>query len=427
MSSYKINKKKLLISLIFVIFILNVSKLLAESKIIAPGVTANSLNMVLTPDQATISQKAIEPNVDNLNKNEKSKLAYIVDGLGNIKHPITGKVVGNTFLGDTINADGSFTNINGNKIYPADSIKDDKDYTFNNDGSVTDPDGRVLFLDGRQVDKDGTIHYIDGAIKYNDGTYVDSFGLVHYQDGTTLYPDGTKILKDGTIEDKNKKEEKKTEVTAGEWRAGLNGAVQFVKVDKMRQASLAKNEWIYTKGQSDNYSWFLIDSNSNMVVGWAKKDNEYYFLSNIESHIGELIFGTANIDGTTYQFDTKTGALKGNIKPPAQKVNVIGATNHIAGIDGYWIETNGKKRFMTYQLSTDKIVEVPATGWFMIDCNYYYLDSTGAPVTGIVKDNDITYYMNDDGTMLEGGEVKTNGITYVFDKATGALRLSYIG
>lgn len=427
MSSYKINNKIFLGFLVCLISILNIANVFAESKIIASGVTANSLGLVITPDQVIISQRVLEPNNTNNNVNGKSELSYIVDGLGNIKHPITGKVVGNTFLGDVVNLDGSFTNVDGNKIYPADSLKDDKDYTFNNDGSVTDQNGRVLFLDGRQVDKDGTIHYIDGAVKYNDGTYVDSFGLVHYQDGITLYPDGTKILKDGTIQSVKDNEKDKTEITAGEWKAGLNGAVQFVKVDKMRQASLAKNEWVYTKGQSDNYAWFLIDSNSNMVVGWAKKDNEYYFLSNIPSHIGELVLGTANIDGKVYQFDTITGALKGSNKPPAQKVNVIGAINHIAGVDGYWLENNGKKRFMTYQVASDKIIEVPATGWFMIDCNYYYLDSTGVPITGIVEDNGITYYMNDDGTMLEGGEVKANGITYVFDKGTGALRLSYIG
>ena len=146
-----------------------------------------------------------------------------------------------------------------------------------------------------------------------------------------------------------------------------------------------------------------------------------------KQNLGRALKGWWLLDGKVYHFDTTTGALRGSDKPPAQKVNVIGAINHIAGVDGCWLENNGKKRFMSYQVVNDKIVEVPATGWFMIDCNYYYLDSTGAPITGIVKDNGITYYMNDDGTMLEGGEVKTNGITYVFDKGTGALRLSYIG
>ena len=138
---------------------------------------------------------------------------------------------------------------------------------------------------------------------------------------------------------------------------------------------------------------------------------------------GEIVKGTVTIDGKSYTFDADTGALKSG-DAPTKNLSVLGAVNHVLGKDGNWRKYDtGETYFVTFfKMPDGSILEVPPSGWFMIDGRYYFFDEYGIPKTGLVVFDEKYYYFNTDGTMLEGGEVVIDGTVYVFDKATGACR-----
>ena len=307
--------------------------------------------------------------------------------------------------------------------------------------SINEKIGRasVYYANGDIMDSEGIIYHADGSVTYTDGTFKDINGVIHYPDGSIKMPNGTTYFSSGVIEyssglqvDANGERVNTNEVTYdesdGTWDydpATNNWKFKIID-DNGYVLRVYYNCWIYKKNAKGIGSWYAVDDDGNMMVGWTKHNGEFYYLSQKSSSRGELTTGEAIIAGKTYEFDKTTGALiKGDI--PTRNFSVLGAVNHVSREDGYWKRgSGGKKYFMVYKKVPGILkVSEPASGWIMIDGYYYYLDAEGAPETGLKIYEDKYYYLREDGRMQEGGEVHIGGVTYVFDKATGACITMY--
>lgn len=359
---------------------------------------------------------------------------YTIDEQGNIRDAAQ-NIVGNIYYGDRVNADGSFTAASGITIYPNGAVVDVFGNIYNPDGSITTAVGTTYYVNGDIKDATGTIYHVDGSITLPNGTVKDANGIVHYPDGSIMLPDGTTYYVDGTvlspggiqIDQLGKivpEEVNASKQTPGSW--GYDPSTnnwKFENTNADGTKTTYKDQWISTKNTKGEDAWYTVDRDGNMVTGWLKSDGEYYFMSNDSKSRGELVTGTVTIDGKTYTFDSETGALKTG-EPPVKNFSVLGAENHIAGVDGNWktYETGEKYYVFYFDMPDGSQLEVPPSSWYMVDGNYYYFDKYGIPQTGLVVYDDKYYYFNEDGKMKEGGEVTIGDTTYVFDKATGACR-----
>ena len=360
--------------------------------------------------------------------------AYTIDAQGNIRDAAQ-NIVGNIYYGDRVNADGSFTSASGITIYPNGAVVDIFGNIYNPDGSITTAAGTTYYVNGDIKDATGTIYHVDGSVTLPNGTVKDANGIVHYPDGSIMLPDGTTYYVDGTvlspggiqIDQLGKivpEEVATSKQTPGSW--GYDPSTnnwKFENISADGTKTTYKDQWINTKNTKGQDAWYTVDRDGNMITGWLKCDGEYYFMSNDSKSRGELVTGTVTIDGKTYKFDNETGALKTG-EPPVKNFSVLGAENHIAGVDGNWktYETGEKYYVFYFDMPDGSQLEVPPSSWYMVDGNYYYFDKYGIPQTGLVVYDDKYYYFNEDGKMKEGGEITISDTTYVFDKATGACR-----
>ena len=357
--------------------------------------------------------------------------AFYVDEFGNIRDP-KDNIVGNIYLGDRVNLDGSFTAVNGITIYPSGEVMDIFGNFYNKDGSITTPAGSTYYPNGDVKDITGTIYHPDGTITMPDGTTRDLNGVIHHPDGSITLADGTTYFVDGTIllpsgmllnpAAQIVQPEVQNNETPGNWY--YDPAVnkwKFEFVDQNNNKITYSDEWIYTKNAQGTLTWYAVDKDGYMITGWLKADGEYYFMSEDSTTRGEQVKGRMTIKGTTYTFDTDTGALISGAVPKT-RLSVIGAVNHVTGEDGTWkLYSTGERYFVyNFKMQDGTELQVPPSKWFMIDGNYYYFDEYGIPKTGLIVYDDKYYYLNSDGTMKEGGEVTIGTKTYVFDKATGA-------
>lgn len=370
---------------------------------------------------------------------EENPLVYIgaftVDSQGNIRDGAQ-NIVGNIYLGDRVNSDGSFTAANGITIYPNGAVRDTFGNIYNPDGSITTANGSTYYPNGDVRDATGTVYHADGSTTLPDGTVKDADGIIHHPDGSITLPDGTTYFVDGTVMSPGGIQIDQlgqivpAEVpvnnieTPGSWNydpATNNWKFENINADGTK--TTYTDQWINTENAQGEKVWYTVDKDGNMVTGWLKSDGEYYFMSTDPNSRGELVKGTVMIDGKTYTFDAETGALTSG-DAPTDKLTVMGAINHITGKDGIWkTYATGEKYFVKYfDMPDGTRLEVPPSSWFMIDGHYYFFDQYGIPKTGLVEFDKKYYYFNEDGTMKEGGEVTIGNITYVFDKATGACR-----
>ena len=359
---------------------------------------------------------------------------FTVDEYGNIRDKDK-NIVGNIYIGDRVNPDGSFTAVNGITVYPNGAIVDPFGNIYNPDGSITTVTGNTYFVNGDVMDPTGAIYHADGSITLPNGVVKDADGIIHYPDGSITLPDGTTYLVDGTtispggiqvnqLGEIIPAENEINQDTPGAWNydpASNNWKFEISNEDGSKITY--KDQWIRTKNIQGESTWFTVDKDGNMITGWLKSEGEYFFMSTNPNSRGEIVKGTVTIDGKSYTFDADTGALiSGEV--PTSNLNVLGAVNHESGKDGTWKKYDtGESYFVTYFIMPDgSILEVPPSGWYMIDGRYYFFDEYGIPKTGLLVFDEKYYYFNNDGTMLEGGEVVIDGTTYVFDKATGACR-----
>ena len=307
--------------------------------------------------------------------------------------------------------------------------------------SINEKVGRasVYYANGDIMDHEGIIYHADGSVTYTDGTFKDVNGAFHYPDGSIKMPNGTIYFSSGVIQyssglqvnadgERISSEEKKYDEYDGIWDyEPATNNWKFKIIDENGYVlRIYYNCWIYKKNAKGIGSWYAVDDEGNMITGWVKHNGEYYYLSPKSSSKGELITGETIIAGKTYEFDEKTGALLKGDKP-TRNLSVIGPKNYVSREDGYWKRgKNGKRYFMVYK-SVPGVLKVsePASGWIMIDGYYYYLDKEGLPETGLKMYEGKYYYLEQDGKMVEGKEIHIGGVTYVFDKATGACVTMY--
>jgi glucan-binding YG repeat protein len=213
-------------------------------------------------------------------------------------------------------------------------------------------------------------------------------------------------------------------VTPGSWNyEPISNQWKFENINADGTKTTYTDQWINTENAQGEKVWYTVDKDGNMVTGWLKSDGEIYFMSTDPNSRGELVKGTVMIDGKTYTFDEETGVLVSG-DAPTGNLTVLGATNHVAGVDGVWkTYDTGEMYFVKYfDMPDGTRLEIPPSDWFMIDGHYYFFDKYGIPQTGLIVYDDKYYYLKEDGTMQEGGEVTIGDLIYVLDKATGACR-----
>ena len=312
-------------------------------------------------------------------------------------------------------------------------------------GSIISSDEKVYYENGDVMDMTGTIYHSDGTVTLPSGSLRDIYGIVHYPDGSIKLPNGTTYYINGNIEYGNYDDlnvipnpilgqdvglNKNTgdndiddkELTKGMWEYDplINNWKYKYRVNGIEE-TIYKNQWIVSKNLEGIKNWFAADEDGNMVIGWVKYNGSFYYMSKKPSNRGEMIKGETTIDGEKYIFDDETGELiKGD--EPTRNFTVIGAKNHKLGKDGVWKRYNtGERYFVEYYKTLEgKILEIPPSGWYMVDGKYYFMDKYGIPQVGLIIYDGKYYYMNEDGSMLEGGEKIIDNTIYIFDKATGA-------
>lgn len=358
---------------------------------------------------------------------------YTIDKYGSIRDK-NKNVVGNTTIGDRVNADGSFTASNGITLYPNGAIQDAAGNRYNPDGTITTYEGNTYFANGDVMDRTGTIYHPDGSVTLTNGVYKDAAGVLHYENGSITLPNGTTYQVDGTI-----LSIAGTQINA-DTQVMENGIIQaetpgnwsydptfdnwkFENRDENGEKTTYVDQWISTKNNQGQTAWYVVDRDGNMMTGWVKSEGEFYYLSKDVKTKGELVKGTVNINGIPYTFDPATGALLDG-KVPTRDFGVLGAVNHISGVDGEWkVYETGEKYFVTYlDMPDGRRLEIPPSDWYMIDGSYHFFGKYGIPETGLMTYDGKYYYFDDNGAMKEGGEVTIGDSTYVFDKATGACR-----
>ena len=294
--------------------------------------------------------------------------------------------------------------------YAGGDIKNPDGITYHSDGSVSYPDGRV-------VDLNGTTHYPDGSIKMPNG-------ITYYANGIIEYPSGMRVDSKGQVINENTNNVDLTSLNQedGVWDYDpYTNSWKFKILDANgNMLRIYFNCWIHKKNDKGKDSWYAVDEDGNMIVGFAKFNGDYYYFSPKSETRGELVTGEAIIGGRTYVFDENGALIRGEMT--AKHFPVIGKKNYISREDGYWKSgSNRQKSFLIYKSVPGvlRATEV-ATGWMLIDGFYYYLDEDGVPKTGLIIFDNKYYFLEKDGRMLEGGTKYIGGYAYTFDKATGA-------
>ncbi len=302
---------------------------------------------------------------------------------------------------------------------------------FNNQSSgyIIDSSEKLFFENGDVMDITGTIYHTDGTVTLPNGAIKDMYGIIHYADGSIKLPNGTTYYINGSVGyfaneqsvETEKKEEVKEKINkaTGSWE--YDPLINGWKYRDKQTGAVFKNQWITASNAQGKEAWYAVDNDGNMITGWVKDSGKFYYMSQKPSTMGELVKGEMTIDGKKYEFKLDTGELlKG--EEPRRDYEVVGAVNHKSGKDGTWKRYKTGERYFVSFFDTFEgtRLEIPPTGWYMVDGHYYYFDKYGIPQKGFVVYDGKYYYMNNDGTLKEGGKIVFNNFTYVFDKATGA-------
>lgn len=401
---------------------------------------------------------------------------FIYDGLGN--------VVDNIIFGGHVNLDGTWVDGFGNKHNKDGSITNVMGATYYLDGSIKTAEGITFFTDGTYMDQLGIKYDINGNVIMDtdleveasefifneDGSITAPNGIVYRTDGTALLTDGRVVYPDGTIVLPTEENIvvvnelgvpvfpeviDETPMVMQEQLEVINqvpapiqapapapvikrGTIEYdvtsnsykvCKVNSDGSKQYYNDSWVQVSNANGKETWCLTDKNGGLVTGWAKKDGDWYYMSNADANKGELTKGATTIDGVSYSFDNE-GKLIGQ-RPNITKYTVVGADNMIAGVDGNWNDKgNGTTTFTRNVKKADgTIVKEDAKGWLMVDGEFYFFDDTGKMKTGLIVSDGKYYYLSDKegkkGQMISGENVVIDGHNYSFDKATGACLTIY--
>lgn len=84
---------------------------------------------------------------------------------------------------------------------------------------------------------------------------------------------------------------------------------------RLNTGTLATSQWAYIKN-----TWYLFDSNGNMITGWKKANNKWYYME----PTGAMSTGWELINGKYYFMNTNGEMLENTTTPDGYKVNKNG-------------------------------------------------------------------------------------------------------
>lgn len=88
---------------------------------------------------------------------------------------------------------------------------------------------------------------------------------------------------------------------------------------RLNTGTLAASQWAYIKN-----TWYLFDSNGNMITGWKKANNKWYYMD----PTGAMSTGWKLINGKYYFMNTNGEMLENTTTPDGYKVNKNGEWIH---------------------------------------------------------------------------------------------------
>ena len=194
----------------------------------------------------------------------------------------------------------------------------------------------------------------------------------------------------------------------------------------------------------DNYNdhYYALDRNGTMLTGFVTTDNQkyyeldsntgtiqeiqgqsgakYYFYDSKDEFRGMLWSSPVDVNGMTYTFDEQGRVVKEEVTT-VKELSIF--DKNLSTTDGkfeYNPETNNW-RFYKTGLDGNKVLATD--GFYKINLggqdNYYMFDENGDMVTGFVRYQGNTYYLQEYGTnrgAVYTGEIFIKGINYIFDE-----------
>ena len=206
---------------------------------------------------------------------------------------------------------------------------------------------------------------------------------------------------------------------------------------------LQTNKWVKNYGE-----WAYVNGNGNPVTGWKKIGKKWYYFDEVYYTMYTL---WNEIDGTWYYFD-KNGVMVSNGWAPSYvDEDDDGETDYT---DWYYMDSSGKPTKGWKQLSKkwyyfDKTYGWMYKGWREIsgkwyffdrssgamksscfvqgDTDWYYLNSSGNPVTGWQKVSNKWYYFDTGFRMLTGWQEIEGKTYYFYDSGAMAVNTTIDG
>ena len=190
--------------------------------------------------------------------------------------------------------------------------------------------------------------------------------------------------------------------------------------------------WYYVKSNGtlhtgwllDGGKWYYMDSTGVMQTGWLKQGNTHYYLS----ASGAMVTGWNNIDNNRYYFN-ENGVMVTNSWIDGYYLKADGKIAVNEWVDGRYVGPDGKYNTgwiksedgWYYFTSTGEL----KTGWFKEGSSWYYAN----PETGILYENqwlNDTYYLKAGGYMATGWNL-IDGEYYYFASSGEAIKNQWVG
>lgn len=168
---------------------------------------------------------------------------------------------------------------------------------------------------------------------------------------------------------------------------------------------MAKNQWI-----SDGDQYYFLQEDGHIKIGWFKENKmDYYLRSN-----GSMAVKWEKIDGYWYFFQSSGAMAKGWINDNGgvyhmDSTGVMQTGWFKEGSDTYYLRDNGSA----------------AKGWHQIADKWYHFGNEGKMNTGWAQSNGSWYYLNQDGKMAINTFIKDNNITYRVNES-GAMNTGWV-
>lgn len=179
-----------------------------------------------------------------------------------------------------------------------------------------------------------------------------------------------------------------------------NGVFYFLNPgDCSGPVGAMKTGWVF---DSANNVWRHFDASGAMQTGWLLTGGAWYWLDRAN---GSMAQGVSNCDGACYHFDASGAMTTGwSLDGDAWFLSkasgeLLSGWQHVGGA-WYWLDGTTFEMWM---------------GWLDADGQKYYLDASGAMVTGVFSDGSVWYFADGSGvvdTVSRGWEKYSQGWRY---------------